>query len=249
MKKGIAMLVIVALLWGFAMAETSAPTAQGMETQSPAIAATQDEKAIISATGSARALLTADIAVLTIGVRATGNNVMEAQDSADATITNLREILASMGIAQEEIQPTFYSVQTTYSYQYSKLGEQETPTGYSVSTDMVVRVREIDRVGEVIDAAIQGGADSNYELTFESSMHDEAYDGALQDALADAMKKAELLAKGSGLKLGKLRSVTELTDARDASGISGAAANESGVIPLHSELSVFTSVQVCYEAE
>lgn len=249
--KRISALLLVVLLFLFAAVTAIAqtPTVAPDEIAAVAKVNAEGDQTIISATGSTRIMLTADIAVLTIGVRAAGNTVIEAQTSADATLATLSEALVGMNIEVKDIQTTFYSVQTVYSYQYSKLGEQETPTGYSVSTDMVVRLRDISRIGEVVDLVVNGGADSNYELTFESTQYDDVYHKALQDALADAMNKADLLAQGAGVTLGKLRSVTELTNADNTFDVTATVANDLGNVPMHSELSVVATVQVCYDAE
>lgn len=189
----------------------------------------------ISATGTARLPVAADIAVITLSVRASDATVTAAQEQADAVLAQLHTALAEKGVSEADIQTTSYNVQTIYSYQYTKLGsEKETPSEYSVVSDLVVRVRDVMRVGEIIDAAILSGAESSYELSYESSEYDAVYSQALSAAVADAMRKAQLLAEASGLTLGALRSVTET--GADLS--TGTGAGEA--------LSVTASVEVVY---
>ncbi len=210
--------------------------ADGMETG-------QEEKTVIRAAGSAQVTLPADIAVLTLDVRASGATVADAQQAAKEQAAMLHETLTGMGVEEADIQTTYFSVQTVYTYQYSKIGEQqEKPSGYSATANLVARVREMDRVGEVIDAAISGGAQSGYKLTFESTAYETAYATALTGAVEDAVKKADLLAQAAGLQLGKLRSVTELEG-----GVDGRALGDAGGdAVLHGTLSITANVEVCY---
>lgn len=210
------------------------PAALAQEAPTPTEAKAET---VISATGTNSLKLDADIAVLTLGVRATGSTVTAAQGQVDAVLALLNEALAGLGVAEADIETSGYSVQTVYNYQYTKLGETETPSGYTVTTDIVLHVRDVDLVGTVIDAAILSGAESSYDLSFESSEQEAAYAVALSEATRDAMRKAQLLAEASGFALGELRSVTETN-------VQAAYADQSP-----NALSVTATVEVCYAAE
>lgn len=149
-----------------------------------------------------------------------------------------------MGISEHDAQTAYYGVETVYNYQYSKLGQQETASGYTVSIDLAVRLDDPTRVGEVIDAAIRTGAQNSYELAYESSEARDAYFEALGAATADAMAQAILLAEASGLELGRLVSVTEVQG--DESTVM--ATSVSAETPVHPHLSVTATVEVCYTA-
>src|SRR5690606_13878922 len=70
---------------------------------------------------------------------------------------------------------------------------------YRVSHDLRVRVQDIERLGEIIDAAVAAGADRVSHIDF--SLRDAAQyrDGLLESAYADARAKAEALARAAGL--------------------------------------------------
>lgn len=123
--------------------------------------------------------LPADIVVLTLCVQGSGDTVTAAQDKAEQVMQSLRDALAQMGISEHDAQTAYYGVETVYNYQYSKLGQQETASGYTVSIDLAVRLDDPTRVGEVIDAAIRTGAQNSYELAYESSEARDAYFEAL----------------------------------------------------------------------
>lgn len=223
------------------------PSALGEAT--PASAPCPEPETVLSAIGSAKVMLTPDVAVLTLGVRAAGDTMAEAQRMADETFGRVREALLGQGIAAEDVHITYYNVETVYSYQYSKLGDQETPSGFTAETDLAVYVRDVGKVGAVVDAAIGVGADSRYELTFESSERAEAYETALAAAAKDAMRKAGLLARAGGLTLIKLKSVCELTDGEAEEVVVSVTAGSEEGLPLHNALTVTATVEVCYQAE
>lgn len=208
MKSLLALLSILALTLAApcALAESAEPIAPAASL-SPAESA--KTPTVICATGSASVALEADIAMLTLGVRASGATVSEAQKQYAGVLEALSSALEQIGVSHEDIYSSCYDVDTVYNYQYTKLSEKETPAGYSLASTLVVRVRDTARLGEVIDAAISCGAQSSYELSFESSSYDEAYNQALSQATADAVRKAGLLAQAAGLTLDELCSVTE----------------------------------------
>ena len=152
-----------------------------------------------------------DIVVLTLCVQGSGDTVTAAQDKAEQVIAKASGMrLRRWASPNMTHRPPTMAWETVYNYQYSKLGQQETASGYTVSIDLAVRLDDPARVGEVIDAAICTGAQNSYELAYESSEARDAYFEALGAATADAMAQAILLAEASGLELGRLVSVTEV---------------------------------------
>ena len=237
--KRLPILLLAALLTlSFAQAETVAPAS------APAVELPETVETTIRATGTESVSLPADVVVLTLCVQGAGDTVTAAQDKAEQVMQSLRSALAEMGISEHEAQTAYYGVETVYNYQYSKLGEKETASGYTVSIDLAVRLDDPSRVGEVIDAAIRTGAQNSYGLAYESSEAKSAYFEALGAATADAMAQAMLLAEASGLQLDQLVSVTEVQS--DESTVM--ATSVSAETPVHPHLSVTATVEVCYTA-
>lgn len=232
MKRLFVLLSVLALTLAapHALAE-SVPTAESGKAQT-----------VVCATGSASVALEADIALLTLGVKASGATISDAQAQYAGVLEALCAALEQIGVSREDIHSSCYDVDTVYNYQYTKLSKQETPAGYSLASDLVVRVRDTARVGEVIDAAISCGAQSSYELSFESSSYDEAYSQALSQAAGDAVRKARLLAQAAGLTLDELCSVTETSLASPPS------ATKSPDGGLCAELAATAMVEVRYTA-
>lgn len=233
MKRWIALLVALLTAAGAACAE--APH----DTPVPAAGEAAAETSVC-AVGTASVPAPADIAVLTLCVQAEDETVAGAQAQADEALEQLRAALEALDVEGARTHGARYAVETMYDYHYSKLSETETPTGYAVSAEMTVRLDDVARVGEVIDAALAAGARSDYVLSYESSQWDEAYSEAVALAAEDAMRKAELLAQSAGLVLGRLVSVSEVIE-DEQEPVSG------GEAPAY--LPAVAVVEVCYTAQ
>ena len=82
-----------------------------------------------------------------------------------------------------------------------------------MSTSLVVTVRDLEQVGEVLDAAIGAGSNSLDSLDFLVSNQDELYNEALADAVELARQKAELLAQAAGKGVGEALTIEETSRA------------------------------------
>lgn len=235
------------LLFAPALALGEAAAAQATASQNAAQTALgAPASTLVIALGSADVSLTADVAVLTLDVNATAATVTEAQADAAAKLDALRTALEPFGVKRESIYTSYYNVSTIYNYQYGKLGDTESLSGYKVESDVSVYVQDAARVGEVIDAALQNGAESSYELTFESSEKQAAYDAAMTSAVSAAMRKAKLLAEAAGLELDKLVSVRELGDSAEGAAPAETAAEQREKDSPHSHIKVNATVEVVY---
>ena len=81
--------------------------------------------------------------------------------------------------------------------------------GYSVSNQVRVKVRQIAKVGAILDALIAAGATDAGSVQFLHSGVSKALDQTRQAAIADAQRKAAIYAQAAGLKLGGVAWITE----------------------------------------
>ena len=145
----------------------------------------------ITVTGKAGMEATPDIAQVTIGVSSRANTPQAArQDNAQAMNATLDAILA-LGIEEKDIQTSNMNMYNTY-------GDYGTVTGYRMSTDLTITVRDITKAGEVVDAAIAAGSNELGGVKYLVSNRDELYNQALSDAVELARQKAEDLAAAAG---------------------------------------------------
>src|SRR5262249_35711090 len=87
--------------------------------------------------------------------------------------------------------------------------EPRSLTGYSVSNQVSVTIRQIDKVGDVLDRVVAAGATDAGNIAFLVSDPSKALDQAREAAIADARRKAEVFAKAGGVRLGAVQWITE----------------------------------------
>ncbi len=188
MKKLLALILILALLLpAFALAE-AAPGAT------------------ITVTGSASVTLKADYAQVTVGVSTKAPTVEEASEKNTAAIHAVIAALMEAGVLEDDIATSNYSVGAEYDY--SSFGGQ-TLTGYNVSNQLNVIIRDMEHIGATLDKATAAGANTIYNIQFLSTKADAAQDEATAYAVQDAMRRAELLANAAGLQLGSIVSISD----------------------------------------
>ena len=171
----------------------------------PALAADRKEPVIV-VSGEGRAVAAPDLAIVTLGVAETRKTAREALDVANAAMAKVIDALKTQGIAPRDLQTSGLSVQAQYSYPQNEDGTPKPPllTGYLVSNSLTVRIRDIAKVGVIIDQAVTLGVNQGGEIRFtnESPV-------ARTAAVKDAIDKARTLADAAGVKLGRILEITE----------------------------------------
>ena len=150
----------------------------------------------ITVTGSGETLVTADTAVVSLGVSVRKTDALKAQSAANEVIARIREALTGAGFSEEDISTGYINLYTVYNY--SDLGE-ETVSAYNASSTLAVKVTDMTRVGEVIDLAFAAGANTLDGVSFSVSDDAAARAESLKAAVADAKEKAGILAEAAGL--------------------------------------------------
>ena len=164
------------------------------------------ENATITVTGSASVTLKADYARISVGVSSKAATVEQAANENNAAIFAVIDALKEAGVAEEDIATSNYSVYAEYDY--ASFGGQKL-TGYNVTNQLTVIIRDMDHIGATLDKATAAGANNIYNIEFLSTKADEAQDEATVYAVQDAMRRAKLLASAAGLNLGGIKSISD----------------------------------------
>lgn len=162
--------------------------------------------ATITVSGNATVTLKADYAQVTVGVSTKAPTVEEASQKNTAAIHAVISALTEAGVLEEDIATSNYSVNAEYDY--SSMGGQRL-TGYNVSNQLNVTIRDMEHIGATLDRATAAGANTIYNIQFLSTKADAAMDEATAYAVQDAMRRAQLLANAAGLQLGSIVSITD----------------------------------------
>jgi uncharacterized protein YggE len=165
--------------------------------------------ATVSVSGHGSVNVPPDTASVNIGVDVIKPTLGEAQDTATAQATAVIEALEAAGIAAEDIQTEFFSVNILRDY--SENADPTLITGFEIINQLRVTVRDTDQLGELLDAAVNAGANSIYGVTFYVDDQTEAASEARVEAVEDARTKAEELAAAAGMTLGPVVAISEGT--------------------------------------
>ncbi|PLW82040.1 hypothetical protein CWI75_13235 [Kineobactrum sediminis] len=162
--------------------------------------------------GEGTASLAPDLALLELTVTREADTASEA---LSANSTAMQEVLRAMreeGIAERDLQTAQFSIQPRYHHSPRKpSGEQEPPqiVGYRVSNTLSVRVRNIDRVGAILDRSVALGVNEGGNIQFGNDDPTAALAQARTEAVTDAINRAETLTAAAGVKLGKILEISE----------------------------------------
>lgn len=157
----------------------------------------------ITASGIGSVTTVPDRAHFSFGVQAQSRTASQALEAADAQLRRVVAALRDAGVAQADIQ----TEQISLSPRTSEDGVQI--VGYTAISSVSVRVRNLDRAGLVVDAAVGAGANQVYGPSLTRSDQEALYRNALQAAYADARAKAEALAEAAGVTLGAMTATVE----------------------------------------
>jgi uncharacterized protein YggE len=171
----------------------------------PAIAQQKLER-YISVTGEGTVETVPDLAVIQAGVTTQGKTARLASEANSTAMAAVLAALKAGGIAERDVQTSQFSIRPLRDYR--KSGDNRI-TGFEVSNRVSVKVRDIKKVGAVLDQVITAGANDMSGIQFTVSERSKLLDKARSEAVGDARRKAELLANAAGAKLGPAIAIVE----------------------------------------
>lgn len=195
----------------------------------------------VSAEGSAQVI--PDVAYIMVGVEVRNEDVKTAQVQAAQRMDTLLDALSKFGLEPEDITTTNYNVNPIYE-DYS----DGVPSTYMVSNRVKLRVKQVDKLGEIIDAVTAAGSNTISSIYFDVLDSEQAFQLALADAMETARTRALALAQSEGLNLGKALQITQGGSSYNpyVEYRSFDTTEESSTPIMRGEQTVSASVQVTY---
>jgi uncharacterized protein len=158
----------------------------------------------VTADGTGKAQATPDTAEMSFGVSTTSANAKTALEDASKVAEQITAAVKKAGVAEKDIQTQSVNV---YPQSTDQNGKQVI-TGYQASLSVSVKVRDIGKLGDVITAANNAGANSISGPSFTVADPAPYEAEAIDKAVADARKRAEAMAKAAGKSVGAVLSVS-----------------------------------------
>lgn len=198
--------------------------------------------------GQGEVTVVPDLATLWLGVEAQADTVAEAQEQAMGAMDAVMDVLTNNGVDEDDIQTQYFNIDQVTRWD----DDEYVVIGYRVTNMVTAKIRDIDNVGTVIDAAAEAGGDliRINNIAFSVDDPSDYYEEAREEAMDDAKEKAEQLADLAGVELGLPTYISEGTiyspvDYRGVDAmVPSAEGYETSISP--GELEVTLTVQVAY---
>ena len=149
-----------------------------------------------------------DLATITLGVVTQGKTSAEAMEANAKIASTLLTQLRERGIADRDLMTIGLSLNPEYA-QDSNRANAPKIVGYRASNRLAVRLRDVSKVGGVLDLATAAGVNDINGPVFGVADPQALQDEARKKAAMDARRVAELLAQSLGVKLGGIREITD----------------------------------------
>ena len=161
---------------------------------------------LLNVSAQAEAKRVPDIATVSTGVVTRAEDANAAMRANAEQMSKVVAAIKAAGIAEKDVQTSGISLNPTYQY-----GENQPPkiTGYEAHNTVNVVVRDIAKLGKILDSFAAVGANQINGPSFDVENKDEAYDEARRKAIDKAQARAEMYAKTLGMKVRRIVSINE----------------------------------------
>jgi hypothetical protein len=176
----------------------------------PAAARADDSRRVMTITGLGEVRAKPDMAQVTIGVVRQAPTARAALDQNSAAMAAILSRLKEEGYAEKDIQTSNFSISPRYDY--SKNEQPPKLVAYEVSNQVTVTVRDLTKLGGLLDAAVDLGSNQIFGVAFSLADASGARNEARRLAVGDALAKARLYAEAAGVTLGPIIALSETGD-------------------------------------
>lgn len=158
----------------------------------------------ISAQGEAKRV--PDIATMSTGVVTRAPDANAAMRANAEQMAKVVAAIKAAGIADKDVQTSGINLNPTYQYREN---QPPTITGYEANNTVSIVVRDIAKLGKILDTLASVGANQINGPSFDVDKKDEALDEARRKAVASAQARADMYAKTLGMKVRRIVSISE----------------------------------------
>lgn len=208
-RVGLVVLAVV-LLVGAGLAGAWLHGQSGTTVQAATPAA--DAGRVITVVGQGSARVAPDVAQVSVGVDTVADTVSDAVKESNGKMDAILAALKALGIAEKDIQTQNYSISVEQSSGVPSPEGSEVAgkPRYRVTNMVTVTIRELSKVGNVLDAVVEAGANNIWGVSFSVDDTKAALTEARGKAVVDAQARAKELAGLSGVEVGSIVSISEV---------------------------------------
>ncbi len=206
-------------------------------------------KNTIYVSGEGKVFAKPDVGQVSLSVISDALTVALAQKDNVDKMNKIIKTMEEAGVKEEDLKTTNYNVSPRYQYSAGR----STIIGYEVAQTLEVKIRDLEKVGDILDKATGAGANQVGSLSFTIDDPEKLNSEARQKAIDNAKTKARDLAKSLGVSLGKVVSFSESTgglpDSRYSSAKEALGMGGGGVAPdiQTGQNEINSNVSISYE--
>ena len=175
-------------------------------------AAAEQKSAIISVSATGSATTAPDMALLNLTVQRQAKTARAALDANNKAMADVLAEMRNQGIEKRDLQTSNFNIQPLYVYHTSAAGKRHAYrviTGYIVSNSLTVRVRDLTRLGVILDKSVSLGVNSGGGISFTADKPTPVIEQARKNAVAQVIAKARTLTEAAGVNLGRILEISE----------------------------------------
>ena len=197
-----------------------------------ALAAEPAPQPHIMVSGEGEAAVAPDLALISLSVMREAKTAREALDANNDAMAAVISAMKAFGIAERDLQTSGLQISPRYNYTSKPDGSQQAElAACQVTNTLSVRLRDIDKAGEVLDKAVSLGVNQGGNISFANEDPAATVTEARKKAVADAMAKARTLAEAAGVDLGRVLEISD-QDTRPAPMPIEAKAFDAAAVPI-----------------
>jgi uncharacterized protein len=174
----------------------------------PVCSQTRDTVPSLTVVGSGEAAARPDTAEVQAGIVSEAPTAREALDANTTAMQALYKTLSAFNIAERDMQTAAFTITPTYSRE-ERRGQPPRIVAYRVENRARLTIRELGRLGELLDALVTQGANTIHSIHFRIGNPKPVLDQARHAAVEEARHKATLYARAAGVGLGRVLALRE----------------------------------------
>lgn len=170
----------------------------------------------ISVSGEGEIYVKPDLAKVTFTVKNEAKTVIEAMEENTKRMNDVIEYIKKEGVEDKDVKTTSFNIYPRYEYVrdreieiYPPPASKRVLVGYEISQSLQVKIRDMTKIGSIIQAATESGANQMSGLAFIVDKEDEFKEQARAEAIKNAKEKAKELASQLGIRLVRITNFQE----------------------------------------
>jgi len=165
---------------------------------------------VITVSGTGEIYAKPDLALISFSVVIEKKTVEEAMTESAKKMNAVIDSVKKQGVEKKDLKTTNFAISPRYEWPKDEfLREKRILVGYEVTQSLEVKIRDLAKIGDVIQAATEAGVNQVGDLQFTIDKQDELKSQARKEAIEKARVKAKEMAEQLGVKLIRITNFNE----------------------------------------